>query len=551
MVVTSLQPLALPAACWPLHTARSCAMTCDPAAATWERIGTQPRLCTSFCHEYFNSCLDQAGVGFGAYPNSSVWCAVYGGESRCLDVPAAPPPLPPPPPPPPRAPPEPPAPPPHPPPPIQFVMPGWIPAFCGALGVLALLGVSLRLRFTWEKVQQAKEVKEAEAAQADVVPGVHPGGGFDGIEQVGVVDGAPTPRGRGSPSVGSSTARSGLSGLYSARSAAASSGGGGVTSRSCGGFSARSDGGVTSRSGSATERSSCTSPTRRLDPRGALPDFVIEARAATPSHQRLFPLPAGLPDPYGLPHDDAQYGADPLGLYRGVDLAAAHTHRGACSHRACSPQRQPPMYANPHAGAASPYVAAGYGAGLFGAQHGAATDRPRGMWTAHAPGWAPQSPLAPVGPMPASGVPLPGAQSMAFHGAPWQTMASGVPLAGTWGVPMPPASPIVQGALASSTPRPVHIAAGILAESVVPSAPIPGVPAAGVQVPPEGEWPSPDDALSPPQQLGEWPSPEVHGKGDAHDGADDDANFWPTPAAPAADAVPADRGDGSQPHQVL
>lgn len=139
---------------------------------------------------------------------------------------------------------------------------------CSVLGVLVIMCVALRVRFAWEKVQQAKEAQaaaEADAA-AGVAPGVAVGGGFgssfDGIE----------------PASGAATERA----LNTARSTAS----GGHTARSfC---------------GSSTARSASLSP-RGSVPRGTLlePDFVIAARAATPRDQRLRPLPAGMADPQG------------------------------------------------------------------------------------------------------------------------------------------------------------------------------------------------------------------------------------------------------------
>ena len=148
MIDQQLEGLSSPSPqCWPLHSARACAITCDPSASTWLRVGNTPRLCRPFCERYFQTCLASRGDGsYGIYQNASVWCTIFGATSNCLHVPEPSPALPPIPPPDPMPPPRPPDAPPAPPPPISLEIPVWVWVFAGALGVLALLAVLLRLR---------------------------------------------------------------------------------------------------------------------------------------------------------------------------------------------------------------------------------------------------------------------------------------------------------------------------------------------------------------------------------------------------------------------
>ena len=275
MVAVELEPLSSPSSeCWPLLTGRACAITCDPEAIIWHRVGNTPKLCHGFCESYFERCLRTGRDGSGAgFANSSAWCTVYGAPDRCLSVPLPPPPQPPPPPPPPAPPPQPPRPPPLPPPPRPLEVPTWVYFLLGALGLLCVGAMLLRLRYAWEAGEQAKEeAREAEAAAA-MGDGAEPqlpqlpqcagdACAFDGID-----GGSRSPLESARSYGGGSTARS-----Y----------GGGSTARSCGGGS--------------TARNCVSARGARLEP-----DFVIAARAATPRDQRLRPLPPGMPDPMPLP----------------------------------------------------------------------------------------------------------------------------------------------------------------------------------------------------------------------------------------------------------
>ena len=288
MIDQQLEGLSSPSLkCWPLHAARACAITCDPDAATWQRVGNTPLLCQSFCLRYYDSCLMTGADGsYGNFPNASAWCALYGGHTNCLHVPEPSPSIPPSPPPSPSPPPIPPASPPIPPTPWEYPTPTAVYVAGGAAGVLCFIGLLLQVRYAFERKWAAAERRreeEADAAAEQDEPGMVPKDGIDGFDGI-----EPGPDGAlGSARGGGSTAR-----------------GGGSTARSCGSMTNR--GGSTNRSiGGSTARGTTYSPTtaRGVTPRGALmePDFVIAARAQTARDQRIRPLPEGMHDPMPLP----------------------------------------------------------------------------------------------------------------------------------------------------------------------------------------------------------------------------------------------------------
>jgi hypothetical protein len=373
MVATRLLPLSLSVQCMPLYRAKECARTCDPSAVSWTLRGDDPLLCMRFCHRFFDACLASPYSGaYGAFRNSTSWCALYGAQSNCLDVPASPPPSPPPPPPPPRSPPSPPSPPPFPSPPMPYELPGFVPYLGAALAVLVLLGLRLHIRFTWERAQQAREAKAAEeAAVAEahargevlgeaVAPGgpagiCGPAGKIIGTLPFDGIEGQKTDRALPSPRSGWHTARSSGGGTATR--------GGGMTARDGGATTRRHDDGsggtlVYSTGGGTTARGT------RLEPA-----FVLAARAATPGHLRLRPLPAGMVDPWASADDAPRHN----GLYNGCSPPPhAHMHRrlppgaGCVGMAGCGCT---PGYGGMPSG--------GYGGMPSGGMYaGAATDRP-------------------------------------------------------------------------------------------------------------------------------------------------------------------------------
>ena len=130
----------------------------------------------------------------------------------------------------------------------------WV--FAGALGVLALLAVLLRLRYAWEAAERSRAEKAArqqaegqglDPASDGLRDDISPRDGFDGIEP----GGAANPAGEGEECNGMLPSARGEKG-FSLAGTARSRGGGGGTARSV------TDGGRTSRgqAGGGATRSS-------------------------------------------------------------------------------------------------------------------------------------------------------------------------------------------------------------------------------------------------------------------------------------------------------
>ena len=380
MVQTELQPLSSPSAtCWPLYTARLCAITCSPEATTWERFGQAPRLCTPFCLRYFDECLATGADGSGSgFANASMYCRIYGGNEQCLDIPANPPSFPPQPPPSPHSPPHPPATPPLPPPPTTLEIPTWALMAAGVGGLLFVLAILLRLRYAWEAAEQAKEAR-MQAAADDAHPGMELAegarcyterscGGFDGLEPAG---GAHAPPLSHRSCSGGSTARtesSHVSARGSGQYVISSNGASTArmaSARGMGGMGGM--GGAATHRGMATDRGGCNGCNSH---RVLEPGFVTAARAATAPEHRMMPTSMPCPAPgYGAPqacdYGAGVYGAGPYGAQGGgCGYGGCATQRGVGVVGGCATQRGPygeilPVPVQPCAGCAYGYGGAG------------------------------------------------------------------------------------------------------------------------------------------------------------------------------------------------